>query len=50
MTGGLFAAALGLGALFFVSDVPRVRIDIMEKLPIIGDHFKKEVPPEDNPF
>ncbi|KAF2238437.1 hypothetical protein EV356DRAFT_507569 [Viridothelium virens] len=43
--------AVGAGfALFFFSDVPRVRKDIMERLPLIGGYFHHEVPPEDNPF
>ena len=45
-----FAAATGIFALFFFAEVPRVRIDIVEKIPIIGSYFKKEIPPEDNPF
>ncbi|MCJ1444319.1 MAG: hypothetical protein MMC23_004821 [Stictis urceolatum] len=50
MTAASFGGVAGLFALFFFSDVPRVRKDIMQKLPIIGDHFVKDVPPEDNPF
>lgn len=46
----MFGGVAGVFALFFFSDVPRVRIDIMEKIPIIGARFKKEIPPEDNPF
>ena len=45
-----FAAATGIFALFFFAEVPRVRIDIVEKIPVIGSYFKKEIPPEDNPF
>lgn len=36
--------------LFFFSEVPRVREDIMRKVPILGDYFIREIPPEDNPF
>lgn len=50
LTLGMFGGVAGIFALFFFSDVPRVRIDIMEKLPFIGERFKKEIPPEDNPF
>lgn len=50
ITASTFGAAAGIFALFFFGDVPRVRIDIMQKLPIIGDYFVKEIPPEDNPF
>ena len=38
------------GALFFFAEVPKVRDDIMLKVPFLADYFKKEVPPEDNPF
>jgi hypothetical protein len=45
-----FGAATGIFALFFFAEIPRVRKDIVEKIPIIGGYFHKEVPPEDNPF
>ncbi|KAF2243205.1 hypothetical protein BU26DRAFT_554770 [Trematosphaeria pertusa] len=51
--GGLAAAfggVAGVFALFFFAEVPRVREDIMKKIPILGDYFIKEIPPEDNPF
>lgn len=35
---------------FFLNDVPRVREDIWEQMPMIGDYYHKETPPEDNPF
>ncbi len=46
----LFGVSVGVFALYFFSAVPRVREDILEKLPGIGDYFHQEVPPEDNPF
>ncbi|MCJ1341358.1 hypothetical protein MMC09_006654 [Bachmanniomyces sp. S44760] len=76
-TAGAFGAVAGIFALFFFSDVPKVKHDIMEvrqlyslatpssvgrararngkltvlqKLPVIGDYFHKEIPPSDNPF
>lgn len=45
-----FGGVAGFFALFFFAEVPRVRTDIMEKVPILGDYFVKEIPPEDNPF
>ncbi|KAH0082042.1 hypothetical protein KCU96_g6878, partial [Aureobasidium melanogenum] len=48
--GAGFGAAAGLFALFFFADIPRVRKDIMQKVPFIGSHFIREVAPEDNPF
>ncbi|KAK4982879.1 hypothetical protein LTR66_009051 [Elasticomyces elasticus] len=50
ITASGFGAAAGIFALFFFSDVPKVRKDIMVKLPVVGEHFVKEIPPEDNPF
>jgi len=45
-----FGVATGVFAIFFFSDIPRVRIDIMQRIPVIGDYWVKEIPPEDNPF
>ncbi|TVY31437.1 hypothetical protein LOCC1_G008686, partial [Lachnellula occidentalis] len=50
MTLGAFGGVAGVFALFFFSDIPKVRNDIMIKLPVIGDHFVKEIPASDNPF
>ncbi|KAF2398237.1 hypothetical protein EJ06DRAFT_558613 [Trichodelitschia bisporula] len=47
---GAMGASAGIFALFFFAEVPRVRMDIMEKVPILGDYFKVEIAPEDNPF
>ncbi|KAF1353358.1 ubiquinol-cytochrome-c reductase complex subunit-domain-containing protein [Delphinella strobiligena] len=49
-TAAGFGAVAGIFALFFFADIPRVRKDITSKLPFIGDHFIKEIAPEDNPF
>jgi len=45
-----FGVATGIFALFFFDGVPRVKNDILSKIPIIGNHFVKEIAPEDNPF
>ncbi|KAF2837133.1 hypothetical protein M501DRAFT_986928 [Patellaria atrata CBS 101060] len=50
ITAAAFGATAGVFALFFFAEVPRVRQDIMEKVPILGPYFHHEVPPEDNPF
>ncbi|CAG8974480.1 hypothetical protein HYALB_00011630 [Hymenoscyphus albidus] len=49
-TLGAFGGVAGFFALYFFSDIPRVRNDIMVKIPIIGSHFRKEIPASDNPF
>ncbi|KAL5121465.1 hypothetical protein ACEQ8H_000537 [Pleosporales sp. CAS-2024a] len=45
-----FGGAAGFFALFFFAEVPRVREDIMKKIPVLGSYFNVEIPPEDNPF
>jgi hypothetical protein len=47
---GAFGVSAGIFALFFFDEVPRVRQDILRKVPIIGNYFVREVPPEDDPF
>lgn len=46
----MFLGTLGVAGIFFLSDLPKVRKDIMIKLPVIGPYFQREVAPEDNPF
>ncbi|KAF2660763.1 hypothetical protein K491DRAFT_774384 [Lophiostoma macrostomum CBS 122681] len=48
--GAAYGGVAGFFALFFFAEVPRVSKDIMQKVPILGDYFVKEIPPEDNPF
>jgi len=50
VTAASFGAVAGFFALYFFSEVPKVRKDIMQKLPLIGDSFIREIPPSDNPF
>ncbi|RPA87506.1 hypothetical protein BJ508DRAFT_320518 [Ascobolus immersus RN42] len=52
----LSAAGFGgvalVGALFFLNAVPRVRRDVLERLPVVGNYWigKGELPASDNPF
>ncbi|KAL8756149.1 MAG: hypothetical protein Q9184_004591 [Pyrenodesmia sp. 2 TL-2023] len=47
----MFGVAGIVFALQFFADVPKVRTDIMQKLPLVGDYFIREIPPSDNvPF
>ncbi|KZF25320.1 hypothetical protein L228DRAFT_244130 [Xylona heveae TC161] len=51
--GGTIAAFTGVAGVFclyFFSEVPRVRKDIMQKIPVVGDLYVKEIPASDNPF
>lgn len=45
-----FGVSAGIFALFFFGEIPKVRHDILQKMPLIGDYFVREIPPEDNPF
>ncbi|KAF1827285.1 uncharacterized protein K489DRAFT_406003 [Dissoconium aciculare CBS 342.82] len=45
-----FGASAGAFAIFFFGEVPRVKRDILSKVPVIGGYFVKEIAPEDNPF
>lgn len=45
-----FGGVAGIFALFFFAEVPRVREDIMKKVPVLGDYFDVKIAPEDNPF
>jgi hypothetical protein len=45
-----YGVAAGVFALFFFGELPRVRHDILSKVPVIGEYWVREVPPEDNPF
>ncbi|KAJ5776850.1 hypothetical protein N7520_000096 [Penicillium odoratum] len=44
---GVFA---GTAALFMFGEVPRVRRDILQKVPFLDTYFDRTVAPEDNPF
>ncbi|KAL8964189.1 MAG: hypothetical protein Q9197_006995, partial [Variospora fuerteventurae] len=48
MTAGSFGVVGAVFALQFFADVPKVRTDIMQKLPVVGDYFIREIPPSDN--
>lgn len=43
-----FGVAAGVFALFFFGDVPRVRVDILQRIPVVGGYWKREIAPEDN--
>ncbi|KAJ5373131.1 Cytochrome b-c1 complex subunit 10 [Penicillium concentricum] len=45
-----FGVALGSGALFIFGEVPRVRNDILRKLPYLDTYYDRTIPAEDNPF
>ncbi|KEY68113.1 hypothetical protein S7711_05522 [Stachybotrys chartarum IBT 7711] len=43
-----FAGALGAGALYFASGIPRIQQDILMKIPFLAGYYVKEVHPADN--
>lgn len=43
-----FGVALGSGALFIFGEVPRVRNDILRKLPFFDNYYDRTIAPEDN--
>ncbi|KAJ5747521.1 Cytochrome b-c1 complex subunit 10 [Penicillium nucicola] len=47
---GSFGVAIGTGALFIFGEVPRVRNDILRKLPFFDNYYDRTIPAEDNPF
>ncbi|KAI7283907.1 hypothetical protein KC345_g2654 [Hortaea werneckii] len=49
LAGG-FGGVAGIFALFFFNGIPKVQQDILQKVPYVGDFFKHEIAPEDNPF
>ncbi|KAI9849381.1 MAG: hypothetical protein M1838_000186 [Thelocarpon superellum] len=50
LTLGAFGAVAGIFAIYFLEGVPRVRKDILQRVPVLGDYWVREVPPSDNPF
>ncbi|QUC19805.1 uncharacterized protein UV8b_04046 [Ustilaginoidea virens] len=46
-----FGGAAVVGLFFYVSGIPRVQQDVLQKLPLVGRYFvKEEINPQDNPF
>jgi hypothetical protein len=43
-----FGVAVGSGALFLFGEVPRVRNDILRKLPFLDTYYDRSIAPEDN--
>lgn len=43
-----FGVAAGIFAVFFFGEVPRVRKDILQKLPFFDKYLDRTVPPEDS--
>ncbi|KAK6531591.1 hypothetical protein TWF694_002776 [Orbilia ellipsospora] len=50
VTTGAFGGVALFTALFFAEGIPRVRKDILQKIPVFGSYWIREIPPSDNPF
>jgi hypothetical protein len=48
---GTIASSMGVVAgafaVFMVAEIPRISEDVMQKIPFIGDRYKKVIAPED---
>jgi hypothetical protein len=49
MATGMGVAA-GIAVVFFAEEIPPMRQDVLQNIPLIGSYWKKEIAPEDNPF
>ncbi|KAL2872458.1 cytochrome b-c1 complex subunit 10 [Aspergillus lucknowensis] len=45
-----FGVSAGVFAVFFFGEVPRVRKDVLQKLPFFDTYLDRTIAPEDNPF
>ncbi|KAK7750822.1 glucosyltransferase [Diatrype stigma] len=47
---GAFGGVALFAVIFYASGIPKLKKDVLQKLPVIGDHFVTVIPPSDNPF
>ncbi|KAL2016328.1 hypothetical protein VTK56DRAFT_3869 [Thermocarpiscus australiensis] len=47
---GMFGGVALFAVIYFASGIPRVRKDILQKVPVVGKYFVTEIPASDNPF
>lgn len=45
---GALTGSIGVFALFFLGEVPRVRNDILRQFPFLDTYFDRRIAPEDN--
>ncbi|KAL2171507.1 hypothetical protein VTG60DRAFT_2675 [Thermothelomyces hinnuleus] len=50
LKSGLYGGVALFTVIFFASGIPRIQQDILQKVPIIGKRFVREIHPADNPF
>ncbi|KAK4031834.1 ubiquinol-cytochrome-c reductase complex subunit-domain-containing protein [Parachaetomium inaequale] len=47
---GMFGGVALFAVIFYASGIPRIQIDILQKIPFLGQRFVKETHASDNPF
>ncbi|KAI1100472.1 ubiquinol-cytochrome-c reductase complex subunit-domain-containing protein [Jackrogersella minutella] len=50
LKAGAFGGVAFFAVVYYASGIPRVKQDILQKIPFIGGYFIKETPASDNPF
>lgn len=45
---GALTASVGVFALFFLGEVPRIRNDILRQFPFLDSYYDRRIAPEDN--
>lgn len=43
-------AAAGFFVVFLAEEIPPMRKDVLQKIPLVGWYWEKNIAPEDNPF
>ncbi|KAF9773158.1 glucosyltransferase [Fusarium sp. DS 682] len=46
----MYSVPAAIGVLLFANGIPRVQRDILQKIPFLGNYFRKEIHPADNRF
>ncbi|KAI2602137.1 ubiquinol-cytochrome-c reductase complex subunit-domain-containing protein [Hypoxylon sp. NC1633] len=47
---GAFGGVALFAVIYYASGIPKVKRDILQKIPFLGGYFIKEIPASDNPF
>ncbi|BFZ62928.1 hypothetical protein YB2330_004040 [Saitoella coloradoensis] len=45
-----WGATAGVAAIFLLSGLPRMKRDVLQKIPFVGGYFINEIPASDSPF
>ncbi|ODQ51552.1 hypothetical protein SAICODRAFT_20570 [Saitoella complicata NRRL Y-17804] len=45
-----WGATAGVAAIFLLSGLPRMKRDVLQKVPFVGGYFINEIPASDSPF